>query len=217
MLNFHNLYADKKLNEIINTVNEVNKNTFMTCHGKYHVEFVIKTIEYILQSFHFNEEAIELGKIAGLFHDIGCISGKKDHAKTSSEMCIQFLDKTNLTNKNKDIIIQAVSDLSNGNNISSTAGAALLIADKINVSKDRVLPLGYNDRWHRNLCEIEEMGITVSDNIITINYITTDKFSKNILLEEWHKGILIPIKASKYFNCTCKFMINGVETQFDLK
>ena len=211
MQNFDILYNDTELNSIISTINDINKK-FRSCHGKYHVDFVIRTIEYILQALSYDKKIIELGKIAGLLHDIGNINGKKEHAKRSAKMCIKFLDKTNLTLADKEIIIHAIADHSNGDNISSAVGAALLIADKIDLSKDRVLPAGYNHIWHMNLLEISKIDIAILNNIVTINYITTNKFCKEIHVGEWSKGISVPIKASKYLNCNCIFMVNGVET-----
>lgn len=208
-MNYDLLNNDKELNRIIDSINKVNENNLLACHGRYHTTFVIKTIEALLVKLHFDENIIELGKIAGLLHDIGIIEGKKGHAHRSSEMCIHFLDKTKLAQESKDIIIHAIEDHSNGNEINSPVGAALLFADKIDISKNRVLELGRQDRFHCNLLNIEETILTVEDKNIIINYVVNDRFSKEILLEEWKKGITISIKASNYLGCNCIFQFNG--------
>lgn len=209
MNNYDLLNNDKELNNIIDSINKVNENNLLACHGRYHATFVINTIENLLTKLNFGEGIIELGKIAGLLHDIGTIEGKKGHAHRSSEMCIYFLDKTKLSQESKNIIIHAIEDHSNGNEINSPVGAALLLADKIDISKNRVLELGKQDRWHRNLLNIEETILMVEDKNIIINYIINDKFSRKILSEELKKGITIPIKASNYFGCNCIFQLNG--------
>lgn len=211
MNNYDLLNHDKELNNIINSINQINKNSLLSCHGKYHTNFVIKTIENLLTKLNFNNAVIELGKIAGLLHDIGAIEGKKGHAYRSSQMCIHFLDKTTLSQKSKNIIIHAIEDHSNGNEINSPIGAALLLADKIDISKNRVLELGKQDRWYNNLLNIEETTLTVEDNKIIINYIVNENFSREILSSEWKKGITIPIKASKYLGYNCIFQLNGDE------
>lgn len=203
------LYNDKELNNIIDSINKINENNLLACHGRYHTTFVINAIEKLLTSLNFDRKTIELGKIAGLLHDIGTIEGKKGHAHRSSEMCVHFLDKIRLSQESKDIIIHAIEDHSNGKEINSPVGAALLLADKIDISKNRVLELGKQDRWHNNLLNIEETILTVEDKNIIINYIVNDKFSREILSEEWKKGITIPIKASNYFGCNCIFQLNG--------
>lgn len=110
MNNYNLLKNDKELNNIIDSINKVNENNLLACHGRYHTTFVINTIEKLLSILNFEEDIIELGKIAGLLHDIGTIEGKKGHAYRSSEMCIHFLDKTKLSQENKDTIIHAIED-----------------------------------------------------------------------------------------------------------
>jgi len=214
MKNFIFLYNNNEINGIINAINETNQKVFSSCHGKYHADFVITKTESILQELNFDENTIELGKIAALLHDIGCIDGNKNHAQRSSEMCVKFLDKTELSPQDKNIIIQAVFDHSNGDNISSPVGAALLIADKIDISKDRNLPLFLDGRWNdwlEILCSTEKADIRTYDNEIIIKYTVTEKFSIDTFIREWKKGILIPIKAATYLKRVCKFEINDVE------
>ena len=208
MDNYDLLNNDKELNNIIDSINKVNENSLFACHGRYHFTFVIKTIEELLTKLNYGEDIIELGKIAGLLHDIGAVEGKKGHAQRSSEMCIHFLDKTTLSQENKNIIIHAVEDHSNGDEINSPVGAALLFADKIDLSKNRVLELGKQDHFHNNLLNVEEVILKVEDKNIIINYIVNDRFSREIF-EEWEKAITIPIKASTYLGCNCIFQFNG--------
>lgn len=209
MNNYELLKNDKELNNIINSINEVNKNNLFACHGRYHTDFVINMIENLLSDLGFDWHIIELGKIAGLLHDIGTIKGKKGHAYLSSKMSVHFLNKTTLTKEDKDIIIHAIEDHSEGNNINSPVGASLLLADKIDISKDRVLELGKKDDWHRNLLNIEQVILSFENNNIIINYIVKDTFSEELLFSKYKKGIIIPVKACKYFNCDCIFKFNG--------
>ena len=209
MNNYDILNNDEELNNIIDSINKVNENILMACHGRYHTTFVIRTIENLLTKLNFDESTIELGKIAGLLHDIGAIEGKNGHVKRSSEMCIHFLDKTTLSRESKEIIIHAIKDHSKGDEINSPVGAALLIADKINISKERVLEVGKQDRCLSNFLNIEETILKVEENNIIINYIVNDKFSKEILVEEWKKGIAVPIKASAYLGYNCIYQLNG--------
>ena len=209
MENYEILINNPKLNLIIDSINEKNKDVLLACHGRYHTTFVVNTIEYILNSLGYNSKMIELGKIAGLLHDIGTLNGKKGHAIKSSEMCKMFLDKTHLSHEDKNIIIEAIANHSNGEHISSPVGAALLIADKIDISKNRVLELGRKDFWHSNLLNIEQVQLSIEESKIIINYLANDNFSEEILLSEWQKGFLIPVRASEYLGCGCIYQING--------
>ncbi len=209
MTNYDLLNNDKELNDIIDSIDKVNEDTLLACHGRYHTTFVINTIESLLTKLNYSKDIIELGKIAALLHDIGTIKGKKNHAIRSSEMCKQFLDKTTLSKEDKDIIIHAIKDHSNGNDINNAIDAALVLSDKIDISKNRVLDLGKTDRWHSNWLNIEDVILTIEDKKIIVNYIVNDNFSKEILLEDWDKGIVTPTKACNYFGCSCIFQLNG--------
>lgn len=211
MKDYEILYNDEELNKIIDSVNEANKDYLMLCHGRYHTMFVIATIEYILSSLGYDSRTIELGKITGLLHDIGTIEGKKGHAGRSVIMAPKYLDKTSLTAAEKEIVIHSIADHSKGEDITSPIGAALLIADKIDLSRNRVLALGYNDDIHKNLCNIDKVEITIANHVITINLLTNSDFSLDVIIANWEKSFTVPIKASKYLDCKCIFQHNNKE------
>ena len=81
MTNYDLLNNDKELNDIIDSIDKVNEDTLLACHGRYHTTFVINTIESLLTKLNYSKDIIELGKIAALLHDIGTIKGKKNHAR----------------------------------------------------------------------------------------------------------------------------------------
>lgn len=208
MKDFEILQNDIELNNIIDTINEIHKNTLLACHGRYHTMNVVDVIRKILTELNYTNRIVELGMIAGILHDIGIIEGKNGHAIRSAEYAKKFLVKTYLTDSEKEIVCHSIEDHSNGIKINSPIGAALLIADKIDLSKNRVTELGKKDKWHSNLLEIEKSEIIIKNQTIIINYCVTPKFSLAILKEEWKKGILLPIKASEYLDCKCIFQIN---------
>ena len=213
------LAKDEKLNKIIDSINEANKDYLFACHGRYHTMFVVNTIEYILTNIGCDEKTVTLGKIAGLLHDIGTLYGKRDHAQRSSEMCEPFLRKINLPPKSKRKVIQAIEDHQKGLMIESEVGAALLIADKIDLSKDRVLELGKKDLWHKNLLNIKKTEVSIEKKNIIVNYVTNNKFNEELFLEGWKKGCDVPIQAAKFLGYECIFRINGnpiIKTFFDL-
>lgn len=215
MKNFELLNSNIELNQIIDSINEIHKDDLFACHGRYHTTFVMNTMEKLLTDLNYNSQIVELGKIAGLLHDIGTIEGKKGHAKRSSELCVPFLNKTTLSKKDKDIIIHAIEDHSSGNEINSAVGAVLLIADKIDLSKNRVLDLGKKDEWYCNLLNINGVIVAVQNDSIVINYLVNNEFSFEFLLEKWKKGITIPIKACHYLGYNCIFQLNGNAIDLD--
>ena len=212
---YKNYCNDGDINKIIDTINEMHKGMFAACHGRYHAMFVVDMAEHILKSLSYDPRIIELGKIAALMHDIGNIAGRWNHARKSAALAAVFLDgSVDFSPEEKNMIVQAIEDHSTGKNISSAVGAALLIADKVDISKRRVLPSETIDAWHKNLLEIEDVDVHVSSKAIIINYITTEAFSKNLLVSEYTKGFSLPIKAANYLGCTCHFQFNGKEYNF---
>jgi len=217
-LSIYEKYRDcPDINKIIDTINEMllPKGMYKACHGRYHAMFVVDTVEHILQSLSYDTRTIELSKIAALLHDIGNIAGRWNHARKSAALATVLMEyPVNFLSEEKNIIIQAIEDHSDGKDISSAVGAALLIADKVDISKRRILPFETIDAWHKNLLEIEDVKLYVSNQSIIINYITTKAFSKDLLISDYAKIFDLPLKAAKYLGCTCHFRFNSEKEKF---
>jgi len=215
---FEKYFSCPDINKIIDTINEMllPKGMYQACHGRYHALFVVDMVEHILQSLSYELRIIELGKIAALLHDIGNIAGRWNHARKGAALATVLMEyPVHFLQEEKGIIIQAIEDHSGGKDISSAVGAALLIADKVDISKRRILPFKSIDDWHKNLLEIEDVHLHVSNDSIIINYITTESFSKDLLMSDYTKGFQLPIKAAEYLGCTCHFQFNGREEKFN--
>lgn len=212
MNTYERLYNSTDITMILDNINEIlnkTENGIMACHGRYHAMFVVDTVEYILKSLSYDSRTIELGKIAALLHDIGNIAGRWNHARKSAVLASVFLDGLeDLLPNEKDIIVQAIADHSDGKNILSAIGAALLIADKVDASKRRRLHAETIDDWYRNICQIEDVDISVSSGAITINFITTEIFSKEVFINGYKKGFNLMTKAADYLGCTWNYQFN---------
>jgi HD superfamily phosphodiesterase len=213
---YERLYNSTDINMILNNINEVlnkaEKGMLRGCHGRYHAIFVVDTVEYILKSLSYDSGTVELGKIAALLHDIGNIAGRSNHARKSAALAAVFLDDLeDLSPNEKDMIIRAIEDHSDGENILSAIGAALLIADKVDVSKKRRLHAEAIDDWYSNLLQIEDVNISISDGAMKINFITTAVFSKEVFVSGYSKGFSVMTKASEYLGCTCHYQFNDIE------
>lgn len=178
-------------------------------HGLGHATRVTNYVKQILTQLKFDSHIIELGMIAGMLHDIGLSEGiKKDHAKNSAEYVKHYLKTFNILEVEIDVIVQAIEDHSNGNNIQSAIGAALLMADKLDFSKYRTINSSINDYLNRQITNIDNVDIIINDNAFIINYLTDNDFDPSVL-KEWKKCILCPQKAASYFKRNCIFLING--------
>ena len=216
---YEHLYKSAEINMILDNVNEVlnkaEKGMLRGCHGRYHAMFAVDTAEYILKSLSYDSKTVELGRIAALLHDIGNIAGRRNHARKSAALAKAFLDGAeDLSPGEKDMILQAIEDHSGGEKISTAIGAALFIADKADTSKRRRLTKEPIDGWYSNLLQIEDVDISVSGGAITINYITTEAFSKDIFINGSKKSFSLITKAAEYLGCACRYQFNGMEERF---
>lgn len=213
---YERLYHSPDISMILDNINEVlnkgEKGMFRGCHGRYHTMFVVDTVEYLLKSLSYDSKTIELGKIAALLHDIGNIAGRNKHAQKSAALASVFLnDIEDLPSTEKDIIIQAIGDHTDGKNISSPIGAALLLADKVDVSKRRRLHFEPIDDWYSNLLQIEDVGVNAFGTEIAIGFITNETFDKELFVIGYRKYLDLITKAAKCLDCSCTYQFNGVK------
>lgn len=186
-----------------------------SCHGIYHTKYVEEHVKKILEEIGETEENVMLAIIAARFHDIGCILGKKNHAFRSYNITKEYLEKYNFTREEKGIILQAILDHSNGEKIENTVGAALLLADKIHLEKDRVIPnKKHVNYFNENNALIEKVELSIDDENIYLDFIVEkgyDPFS----LGYWPKSILVPQKVAEFLDRKCVFKINHNKVDFN--
>ena len=205
----YKMYCNNGILKILDSINQM-WDYYFCCHGRYHALFVADTVEYILNALSYDARTVELGKIAGLLHDIGCIVGRHEHARMSAAIASVYL-VDGLSPGEKNTIVQAISDHSTGEEIESAIGAALLIADKIDVSKKRGLPIAPGHVWYEEVMAspvIDDVVLHISgDKCMTIDYLTHD----TLVIQPDKKPYNIILKAADYLDCTCRFYINGKE------
>ena len=97
-----------------------------TEHSSRHVGIVSKRAGEILEALDYPKERVELAKIAGYLHDIGNCVNRKDHAHSGAIMSYNILKDMGMAVEDSGT---AVSDIS----------AALILADKSDVHRDRVV------------------------------------------------------------------------------
>ena len=123
----------------IRKADEALKELGYTEHSFAHVEMVAQKTGMILSTLGYSEREVELGKIAGIMHDIGNVINRIDHAQSGAVMAFRLLDNINMPPEEICTIISAI-----GNHDESTAepispiSASLIIADKTDVRRSRV-------------------------------------------------------------------------------
>ena len=111
-----------------------------TEHSLRHVNIVSTRAGRILETLGYDAHRVELAKIAGYLHDIGNGINRVDHAHTGAILAYNILKDMGMDVKDRTEIMSAIGnhDEQTGTAVSDIS-AALILADKSDVHRDRVV------------------------------------------------------------------------------
>ena len=111
-----------------------------TEHGHRHISIVSKRAGDILEKLGYPERTVELTRIAGYMHDIGNCVNRVDHAHTGAILAYNILKEMGMPIEEITEIMMAIGnhDENTGTAVSDIS-AALILADKSDVHRDRVV------------------------------------------------------------------------------
>lgn len=183
-------------------------------HGLNHYKRVAQYVKLILVQLGANERMIDLAMTAALLHDIGLCNGKKqNHAFASSKIFSFFLSDMNISLDEIEVLKQAILDHSNGAQIQSLVGMALVLADKLDVTYHRTINSSIKDDMNLEILKIKKVDIIINRYQLIVQYTTDVDFNEGIL-SYWPKAITIPLKVSQYLNKEYIFLINGSKVDY---
>ncbi len=202
-----NLY-EKILNnqEYLTLTEEIGKMKFITDgkwdweHGLGHYKRVAEYVKKILEQLSATKREIDLGMVAALLHDIGLSesgTNKTDHALKSSMMFKKFLNDTDITKDEMEVLEKAIKDHSKGNEINSNIGLALVLADKLDVTYHRTIDSSIQDEMNKEIQKIKNVDIIINNQELIVKYTVDGDLNLNIL-RGWEKAITIPKKIASY-------------------
>ena len=188
-----------------------------TEHSTRHVSIVSNRAGRILETLGYPEERIELAKIAGYMHDIGNCVNRVDHAHSGAILAYEILKEMGMDIKRRTEIMMAIGnhDEQTGTAVSDIS-AALILADKSDVHRDRVV----------------NTNISTFDKHDKVNYAVTnadfiiDKETKKVTLDLNIDTKICPVLdyfeifmdrtmmskyAAKYLNIWFELIINGTK------
>ena len=144
-----------------------------TEHSIRHISIVSERAGQVLKTFDYPQERIELAKIAGYMHDIGNCVNRVDHAHSGAILAYNILKDMGMEIEKCTEIMMAIGnhDEQTGTAVSDIS-AALILADKSDVHRDRVI----------------NTNMSTFDKHDKVNYAVTD--SKFILDKENRKVTL---------------------------
>lgn len=201
----------------IRKADEALKELGYTEHSFAHVEMVAQKTGMILSTLGYSEREVELGKIAGIMHDIGNVINRIDHAQSGAVMAFRLLDNINMPPEEICTIISAI-----GNHDESTAepispiSASLIIADKTDVRRSRVRNTDFItfDIHDRVNYAVEKSSLYFADdNKSIVLDLTLDTEISSVMeyFEIFLQRMLLCKKACEYLKVKFKMIANGVK------
>jgi HD superfamily phosphohydrolase len=200
-----------ELTQKIESIRFITDNKWDWEHGLGHYKRVANYVKKILTQLHADNRTIDLGMTAALLHDIGLSRGDKvDHAIESGRLFAKFIKYTDVTIEEKKTLRQAIIDHSNGKEIRSLIGLALVLADKLDVTYHRTKNSSIQDYTNKEIQKIKNVDIEINDTKLIVRYTTEGKLDMNIF-SYWVKAITVPQKIANYLNKEHHLVVNGKE------
>lgn len=188
-----------------------------TEHSVRHISIVSKRAADILETFDFPKDRIELAKIAGYLHDIGNCVNRVDHAQSGALLAYNILKDMGMPDKDRIEVMMAIGnhDEQTGTAVSDIS-AALILADKSDVHRDRVVnkniaTFGKHDKVNYAVTHTR-LDIDKEDRKITLNInIDTEICPVLDYFEIFMDRTMMSKYAAKYLHVWFGLVINNTK------
>ena len=216
-MTYKEIVKNEEVNELLKKGNENLGILGFTDHSQIHCAMVARRAGYILKKFGYDAHDVEIVKIAGYMHDIGNAINRSHHAEYGSILAYDILKNTDLSLKDQVAIASAI-----GHHDESTGGAtdpisaALIIADKTDVRRDRVRekPKASFDKHDRVNYAVTEskLKINTEENVIALNLQIDTKICTMYEYFDIFLGRMMMCRgAAEILGATFKLTANGVK------
>lgn len=140
MITFDSLKKDPQIITFVRAAGDVMKSMNFTEHSFAHVYITAYTAAEILTDLGADKRDVELVKIAGLLHDVGNMINRSNHSITGATIALKLLMDRGMDDSEIAKVVAAIGnhDEGTGKPVSNIA-AALILADKSDVRRSRVL------------------------------------------------------------------------------
>lgn len=188
-----------------------------TEHSIRHISIVSSRAGRILEVLGYPEDRIELAKIAGYMHDIGNSVNRVDHAHSGAILAYQLLKEMGMDIKRRTEIMMAIGnhDEQTGTAVSDIS-AALILADKSDVHRDRVVnqnmsTFDKHDKVNYAVTSAE-FKIDKEKRIATLDLTIDTKICPVLdYFEIFMERTMMSKYAAKYLNIWFELIINGTK------
>ena len=188
-----------------------------TEHSHRHISIVSKRAGDILEKLGYPDRTVELARIAGYLHDIGNCVNRVDHAHSGAILSFEILKQMGMPVEERTQIMMAIGnhDENTGTAVSEIS-AALILADKSDVHRDRVVnknisTFDIHDRVNYAVTNAE-LKLDVAKRKILLD-LTIDNNICPVLdyFEIFMARTMMSKYAAKYLNIWFELIINGTK------
>lgn len=217
MITLEEVIKNEEVQAFVNASQKQLKALGYTEHSNRHIGIVSQRTGEILEKLGYDEKTIELGRIAGYLHDIGNCINRVDHAHSGAILAYNILKEMGMPAEDRTEIVMAIGnhDEATGTAISDIS-AALILADKSDVHRDRVI------NTNMSTFDIHDrVNYAVTDAKLNI-----DEKARKVILDLTIDTQICPVLdyfqifmdrtmmskyAAKYLNIRFELVINGTK------
>lgn len=215
MVTFKDIQNNKEVLELLKGSQKQLNELGYTEHSIRHVSIVSNRAGKILEGLGYNQERIELAKIAGFLHDIGNCVNRTDHAQSGALLAYHILKEMGMDIEHRTEIMTAIGnhDEETGEPVSDIS-AALILADKSDVHRDRVVNTNVpkfhiHDRVNYSVTK-SSLDLDSNNRIITLDIQIDTKICPVLdYFEIFLKRTMMSKYAAKYLKIWFELVING--------
>ena len=217
MITFSDVKKSEEINHLIENSQKQLDALGYTEHSTRHINIVSSRAAKLLEDLGYNEHRVELAKIAGYMHDIGNVVNRTDHAHSGAILAYQILKEMGMEIDDRTEIMMAIGnhDEATGTAVSDIS-AALILADKSDVHRDRV-----RNQNMSNFDKHDKVNYAVTNANFTLNKeerkvtldLTIDTKICPVLdyFEIFMDRTMMSKYAAKYLNLWFELIINGTK------
>lgn len=217
MITLEDVIKNEEVQAFVNASQKQLKALGYTEHSNRHIGIVSKRTGKILEKLGFNERTVELGKIAGYLHDIGNCVNRIDHAHTGAILAYNILKDMGMSPKERTEIMMAIGNHDEGTGTAvSDISAALILADKSDVHRDRVVntnmsTFDIHDRVNYAVTDAELELDEKNRKVILKLTIDTQICPVLDYFQIFMDRTMMSKYAAKYLNIWFELIINGIK------
>lgn len=217
MITFLDIKNSEEINHLIENSQKQLDALGYTEHATRHINIVSSRAAKLLEDLDYDEHRVELARIAGYMHDIGNVVNRTDHAHSGAILAYEILKEMGMNIDDRTEIMMAIGnhDEATGTAVSDIS-AALILADKSDVHRDRV-----RNQNMSNFDKHDKVNYAVTNANFTLNKIerkvtldlTIDTKICPVLdyFEIFMDRTMMSKYAAKYLNLWFELIINGTK------